>query len=63
MRLLFLQELGQKWVEPEQHGVGRIKRSRSNEGQVIGILTEREVGFLASDVCRRLWVGSATFCK
>jgi putative transposase len=40
-----------------------MKRSRFNEGQIIGILREQEAGGPTADVCRKHGVSSATFYK
>jgi putative transposase len=40
-----------------------MKRSRFNEGQIIGILREQEAGSPTADVCRKHGVSSATFYK
>jgi putative transposase len=39
-----------------------MKRSRFGEEQVSAILKEQERRVLTEDICRRHWVGSATFC-
>ena len=40
-----------------------MKRSRSTEEQIIGILREQEAGVATAEVCRRHGVSSATFYK
>ena len=40
-----------------------MKPSRLTEEQIIGLLSEQDVGAATSDVCRRHGVGSATFYK
>ncbi len=40
-----------------------MKRSRFNEGQIIGILREQEGGQATADVCRRHGISPATFYK
>ena len=40
-----------------------MKRSRFNEGQIIGILREQEDGQATADVCRRHGISPATFYK
>ena len=40
-----------------------MKRSRSSDEQIIGILKEQEYGGATADVCRRHGISSATFYK
>lgn len=40
-----------------------MKRSSSNEEQIIAIYKERKAGMATSEVCRRHGISSATFYK
>ena len=40
-----------------------MKRSRYNEGQIIGILKEHQAGLSARDLCRKHGITDATFYK
>lgn len=40
-----------------------MKRSRSGDEQIIGILTEHQAGLSTVDLCRMYGVSDATFCK
>jgi len=40
-----------------------MRRSRFSDEQIIGILKEHQVGFSASDLCRKYGISDATFYK
>ncbi len=40
-----------------------MKKSRFTDSQIVEALKRVEAGVTAPDLCRELWVSSATFCK
>jgi putative transposase len=48
-------------LESEPEGVGRMKRSRYTEEQIIGILKKQEAGVPVTELCRKHGMSDATF--